>query len=83
MINIKIFLGMGIVFFKRLYSWIDIFTLVINFYILYEYLTSNYVIITEVNEKGVYFEEQETYRHKAETLRLTLLIGQLVLFQKA
>jgi len=70
-INYLILKGMGFVFFKRLWSWVDITTLIINFIVLNQYFT----LVTYRDNEGYFSMDKEQYKTSTTELRIYIVIA--------
>jgi len=70
-INFLILKGMGVVFFKRLWSWVDITTIILNFVIIGQYWN-----LVSMRDADGYFEDKYVhYKTRTQNLRINIVFA--------
>ena len=70
-INYLVLKGMGLVFFKRLWSWVDITTLILNFIVLNQYWT----LVSYRDSDGYYEDNYKEYKERTVNLRINIVLA--------
>lgn len=77
-INFFMFKMMGIKYLTRIWSLLDTGILAISIVIVAQYIAS----ISTVNSQGIFEEKYSSYKQKTMALRISLMLGQMVIFFK-
>jgi len=70
-INYLILKGMGMVFFKRVWSWVDILTIILNLVIIGQYWN----LVDSQDADGFYIDSADHYRTRTESLRINIVFA--------
>lgn len=79
MISFMMFKMMGIEFFQRFWSWVDILIFIVSIIILVQF----FLVFNKVDENGTFKQNYEDYMSQTSFLRINLMFGQMILFSKS